>query len=150
MPVYDEGELSAYYTRLGMAQPMVDRVKSLIGEYISFIGRAPEFIFIENTVNAEGIHDFPNIVLLTKDTYGEFSIPASQNICSFLPLKTAWCIMMPQRHEITFGSALPEGARLTVQVFFSQTAPAYFNATGQNCAELLTATRQYFMASMCE
>jgi len=76
MPIYDEREITRYLGEIGVGHPISARVFELIEEYKSLMDQDPEFVFVENTINNEGISDFPNLGLFSGTTYGDIHITA--------------------------------------------------------------------------
>ena len=74
MPIYDGSSVRGYFEHLRMGALMQSRIEEFVDEYQAANGLLPEFIFVENPINALGGIDFSNLILLSGTMYMEFSL----------------------------------------------------------------------------
>jgi len=144
MPAYDDATLRTYLGELGIGQPITERIEGFVAEYKALMGRDPEFVFVENFVNNAGQTEFPNLALITKTIWAEFTIAAPDSPFLVSNLRDIDRIFMPKRQDISFGH-VTEKSQLTVQYFRGAIAIGYMNAVGTNCEELLELVRRYII-----
>jgi hypothetical protein len=145
MPVYDESKVKEYLDHLRMSPLMQSRVEEFIDEYEVATGSLPEFIFIENPIDALGGIDFSNLLLLSGRMYMEFSLNQPNRTVTFLNIdKSVDRIVMSNLQQSSFGGRFNVNSRVTVQIFKSMEAIGFFEASGDNCGNLLDMLRRYF------
>jgi len=148
MPVYDKAQTRGYLEELRMSVPMAERVISLIDEFQSFMGTEPEFVFVENPIDALGAVEFSNLICLTGNSYLEFSISQPNRVLTFLNMgKNINRILMPTMHQMSF-IEVTERSRLTVQLCTDLQVISFFSASGRNCQYLLDMTKRYFIPAI--
>jgi hypothetical protein len=149
MPVYNQSTVKAYLEGLRMSPLMQGRVEEFIDECRSALGSPPEFIFVENPIDALGGIDFSNLILLSGRMYMEFSLNQPNRAVTFLDIqKNVDRIVMSNLQQSSFGGQFNVNSRVTAQIFKSMEAIGFFEASGANCGDLLDMLKRYFIPSI--
>jgi hypothetical protein len=149
MPIYDGSTVSGYLERLRMGPLMQSRIEEFVNEYQAANGLLPEFIFVENPINALGGIDYSNLILLSGTMYMEFSLNQPNRTITFLNIDMSINrIVMSGLQQSSFSAPSTENSRLTVQIFRNMEAVGFFEASGDNCSDLLDMLKRYFIPSI--
>lgn len=149
MPAYDGSTVRGYLERLRMSALMQSRTEGFIAEYEDATGSLPEFIFVENPIDALGGVDFSNLVLLSGNMYMEFSLNQPNRTITFLNIeKNINRILVSNLQQSSFSTAYSDNSRLTVQIFNGMVVIGFFEASGENCADLLEMLKRYFIPAI--
>ena len=149
MPVYDGSTVRGYLERLRMSALMQSRTEEFISEYEDAIGLPPEFIFVENPIDSLGGIDFSNLILLSGNMYMEFSLNQPNRTITFLNIyRNISRIVMSNLEQPSFSGRFAENSRLTVQIFNGMEVTGFFEASGDNCADLVEMLKRYFIPTV--
>jgi len=149
MPIYDGSTVRGYLEGLRMSALMQSRIEEFVAEYQTTIGELPEFMFVENPIDALGGIDFSNLILLSGNMYVEFSLNQPGRTITLLNIdKNVNRIVMSNLQQSTFNRRFTENSRLTVQIFNSMEVIGFFEASGENCSHLLEMLKSYFMPAI--
>ena len=149
MPLYHETTVRGYLEGLRMSALMKSRIEEFIAEYQTAIGSSPEFMFVENPLDALGGIDFSNLILLSGNMYMEFSLNQPNRTITFLNIdKNVNRIVMSNLQQPSFNGRFTEASRMTVQTFNSMEVIGFFEASGENCGDLLEMLKTYFIPAI--
>ena len=149
MPAYDGSTVRGYLERLRMSALMQSRTEGFIAEYEDATGSLPEFIFVENPIDALGGVDFSNLILLSGNMYMEFSLNQPNRTITFLNIeKNINRILVSNLQQSSFSATYSDNSRLTVQIFNGMVVIGFFEASGENCADLLEMLKRYFIPAI--
>jgi len=149
MPIYDGLKLRGYLEHLRMGALMQSRIEEFVEEYQVANGLLPEFIFVENPLNALGGIDFSNLILLSGTMYMEFSLNQPNRTITFLNIDMSINrIVMSGMQQSSFSGPFTDNSRLTVQIFRNMEVVGFFEASGDNCGDLLDMLKKYFIPSI--
>lgn len=148
MPSYDPVQLRGYLEGLRMSTIMIERIVGFIDEYRVMMGAPPEFVFVENPIDALGAVEFSNLILFAGNTYVEFSINEPNRTITLVNIeKSINRMVMPTIQQMSL-SEISERSRLTVQIFDDMDVIGYFAASGSNCDELIDMVRRYVIPAI--
>jgi hypothetical protein len=146
MPVYDQSTVREYLEHMRMSPLMQSRIEEFTDEYQAAIGSPPEFIFVENPIDALGRVEFSNLVLLSGTMYVEFSLNQPNRTITFFNInKNVTRIVMSDLQQSSFSGQFTESSRVTVRMFNRLEVIGYFEASGDNCGDLLDMLGRYFL-----
>jgi hypothetical protein len=92
--------------------------------------------------------EFLNVVMLTKDSYAEGQVSGDANRFYISTLRqSVWHVIFLERLNLA-GNVASSDSRISVNVNFHHGGIASFEATGMNCAEVITAIKEYFIPNM--
>ncbi|HEV2100048.1 MAG TPA: hypothetical protein VGR45_14145 [Stellaceae bacterium] len=149
MPIFDGSNTREYLERLYMSPLMQSRVQEFIAEFQAAIGSPPEFMFVENPTDALGGVEFSNLILLSGKMYMEFSLNQPNRTVTFLNIdRVTNRVVMSNIQQASFYGQFTESSRLTVQIFTGLQAIGFFEASGDNCGDLLEMTKRYFVPAI--
>ena len=148
MPKVNDKELKSYFTSLKCGDETAKRAREIISDHRRLLGKDPEFIFLEDWINEDGNREYPNVVMLTADTYSEGKIDGESNQFYVNILrKSVWHVIFLERLNLEEDVA-QANSRVSVKINFHHGGFASFDATGTNCAEVIKAIKQYFFVNM--
>jgi hypothetical protein len=149
MPAYDGSTVMGYLERLRMSPLVQSRTEGFISEFEDATGSLPDFIFVENPTDALGGVDFSNLILLSGNMYIEFSLNQPNRTITFLNIgKNINRIIVSNLQQSSFSGGYNENSRLTVQIFNGLEVIGFFEASGDNCGDLLEMLKRYFIPAI--
>ena len=149
MPSYDPQKIRDYLREIGAGDPVTTRVFDLISDYEALIGYNPEFIFVENTINDEGLSNFSNLALFRGDTYADYYINQPNSPFAITNVSRAIDSLTFSVRQDTDFRQIGERAVMSVEVVSLNTRSFHLHAAGRrNCNELLTLVKSYLLPTV--
>ena len=141
-------EFVEYIRKLGMADPLTERVIKLERAFRVVSPEEPQAIFVSEYQLEDGTRNYESLFLISKNYLAEFKNFVNSTDFEIDRIGGSITNLLFNSEEFDFDSPPNSKSRLSVRYYTAHTLTANLRASADNCAHLTTIARQFFVTNL--